>query len=126
MLRLKSDLVPYLLATANGTLDQLRPPQWHDAVAICVVLAAPGYPDAPKTGSVIRGLDQDFGPDVVIFHAGTEQAANGDILASGGRVINVCARGRDLTQARGLAYGAIAKIDWPQGFHRTDIGWRGL
>ena len=126
MLRLKSDLVPYLLATANGTLDQLPPPQWHDAVAICVVLAAPGYPDAPKTGSVIHGLDQDFGPDVVIFHAGTEQAANGDILASGGRVINVCARGRDLAEARALAYGAIAKIDWPQGFHRTDIGWRGL
>ena len=126
MLRLKSDLVPYLLATANGTLDQLPQPQWHDAVAICVVLAAPGYPDAPKTGSVIRGLDQDFGPDVVIFHAGTEQAANGDVLASGGRVINVCARGGDLAQARALAYGAIAKIDWPQGFHRTDIGWRGL
>jgi len=126
MLRLKSDLVPYFLATANGTLDQLPQPQWHDAVAICVVLAAPGYPEAPKTGSVIRGLDQDFGPDVVIFHAGTEQAANGDILASGGRVINVCARGRDLAEARALAYGAIAKIDWPQGFHRTDIGWRGL
>ena len=126
MLRLKSDLVPYLLATANGTLDQLPQPQWHDAVAICVVLAAPGYPEAPKTGSIIRGLDQDFGPDVVIFHAGTEQAANGDILASGGRVINVCARGRDLAEARALAYGAIAKIDWPQGFHRTDIGWRGL
>lgn len=126
MLRLKSDLVPYLLATANGTLDQLPQPQWHDAVAICVVLAAPGYPDAPKTGSVIRGLDQDFGPDVVIFHAGTEQAESGDILASGGRVINVCARGVDLAQARALAYGAIAKIDWPQGFHRTDIGWRGL
>ncbi len=126
MLRLKSDLVPYLLATANGTLDHLPQPQWHDAVAICVVLAAPGYPEAPKTGSVIRGLDQDFGPDVVIFHAGTEQAANGDILASGGRVINVCARGRDLAEARALAYGAVAKIDWPQGFHRTDIGWRGL
>jgi len=126
MLRLKSDLVPYLLATATGTLDQLPQPQWHDAVAICVVLAAPGYPEAPKTGSVIRGLDQDFGPDVVIFHAGTEQTADGDILASGGRVINVCARGRDLAEARALAYGAVAKIDWPQGFHRTDIGWRGL
>ena len=126
MLRLKSDLVPYLLAAATGTLDQMAQPAWHDGVAICVVLAARGYPDAPKTGSVIRGLDQDFGPDVVIFHAGTERADNGDILASGGRVINVCARGKDLATARALAYDAIAKIDWPEGLHRTDIGWRAL
>jgi phosphoribosylamine--glycine ligase len=126
MLRLKSDLVPYLLAAATGTLGQMAQPQWHDGVAICVVLAANGYPDAPKIGSVIRGLDQDFGPDVMIFHAGTERADNGDILASGGRVINVCARGKDLAAARALAYDAIAKIDWPEGFHRTDIGWRAL
>ena len=68
----------------------------------------------------------DFGPDVVIFHAGTERADNGDLLASGGRVINVCARGKDLAAARALAYDAIAKMDWPGGFYRTDIGWRAL
>ena len=126
MLRLKSDLVPYLLAAATGTLAQLPAPQWHDEAAICVVLAAPGYPDAPVTGSVITGLEQDFGPDVAIFHAGTERAADGSLRAAGGRVVNVCARGVDLTEARAKAYDAVAKIDWPEGFHRTDIGWRAL
>ena len=126
MLRLESDLVPYLMATAKGTLDQVPAPKWHDGAAICVVLAAPGYPDAPITGSVIGGLDQDFGQGVAIFHAGTTQGADGKICASGGRVINVCARGYDLAEARMRAYGAIAKIDWSEGFHRTDIGWRGL
>jgi phosphoribosylamine--glycine ligase len=75
---------------------------------------------------VIKGLEQDFGPDVVIFHAGTERSADGVLHAAGGRVVNVCARGADLTEARARAYDAIAKIDWPQGFHRTDIGWRAL
>jgi phosphoribosylamine--glycine ligase len=126
MLRLKSDLVPYLLAAATGTLDQVSPPQWHDEAAICVVLAAPGYPDAPVTGSQIKGLDQDFGEDVVVFHAGTRQDPDGSIRAAGGRVVNVCARGADLTLARARAYGAVARIDWPEGFHRTDIGWRAL
>ena len=126
MLRLKSDLVPYLLAVATGTLAELPAPQWHDEAAICVVLAAPGYPDAPVTGSVITGLEQDFGPDVAIFHAGTERAADGSLRAAGGRVVNVCARGVDLTEARAKAYDAVGKIDWPEGFHRTDIGWRAL
>ena len=126
MLRLKSDLVPYLVACAVGTLDQLPPPEFHDDPAICVVLAAEGYPDAPKTGSEIKGAEQDFGPDVVVFHAGTSRDAEGVLRASGGRVLNVCARGGDLKTARDRAYAAIAKIDWPGGFHRTDIGWRVL
>ncbi len=126
MLRLKSDLVPYLVACAAGTLDQLPPPEFHDDPAICVVLAAEGYPDAPKTGSEIKGAEQDFGPDVVVFHAGTSRDAEGTLRASGGRVLNVCARGGDLKTARDRAYAAIAKIDWPGGFHRTDIGWRVL
>jgi phosphoribosylamine--glycine ligase len=78
------------------------------------------------TGSVIKGLKQDFGPDVAIFHAGTERAADGTLRAAGGRVVNVCARGVDLSEARAKAYEAITKIDWPEGFHRTDIGWRAL
>ncbi|MCX8499834.1 MAG: phosphoribosylamine--glycine ligase, partial [Caulobacteraceae bacterium] len=104
MLRLKSDLVPYLLAVATGSLAELSAPQWHDEAAICVVLAAPGYPDAPLTGSVMTGLEQDFGPDVAIFHAGTERSADGSLRAAGGRVVNVCARGVDLTEARAKAY----------------------
>ncbi len=126
MLRLESDLVPYLLAAATGGLSQLPGPVWRDEAAICVVLAAKGYPDSPLPGSVIRGAEQDFGPDVTIFHAGTARATDGALTAAGGRVLNVCARGRDLAQARERAYAAVARIDWPGGFHRTDIGWRAL
>ena len=126
MLRLESDLVPYLLAAATGTLSALPAPVWRDETAVCVVLAAQGYPSAPLTGSTIRGAEADFGPDVVVFHAGTARAADGRLTAAGGRVLNVCARGATLREARDRAYAAVAAIDWPEGFHRTDIGWRGL
>ena len=126
MLRLESDLVPYLVACAHGTLGQMQPPVWREEAAICVVLAADGYPESPVTGSIIRGAEQDFGPDVVVFHAGTARDADGTLRASGGRVLNVCARGASLQEARDKAYAAIARIDWPGGFHRTDIGWRAL
>jgi phosphoribosylamine--glycine ligase len=126
MLRLESDLVPYLLAAATGRLAELPAPIWRDQAAICVVLAAEGYPDAPKAGSAIEGAEADFGPDVVVFHAGTKRAADGALVAAGGRVLNVSALGADLREARARAYGAIARISWPEGFHRTDIGWRAL
>ena len=67
-----------------------------------------------------------FGPGVVVFHAGTSAGPDGEILAGAGRALNVCAVGHDFAQARERAYGAVARIDWPQGFHRTDIGWRAL
>jgi phosphoribosylamine--glycine ligase len=126
MLRLESDLVPYLMACATGQLHEMPQPVWRDEDAVCVVLATEGYPGAAKAGSVIRGLDQDFGPGVVVFHAGTSAGPDGAILAGAGRALNVCATGADLGEARERAYGAVAMIDWPQGFHRTDIGWRGL
>jgi len=126
MLRLESDVVPYLLACATGALAEQPPPVWRAEAAICVVLAAEGYPEAPKTGSVIRGAEADFGPDVVIFQAGTARREDGALIAAGGRVLNVCARGATVREARGTAYAAIARIDWPQGFCRTDIGWRAL
>lgn len=126
MLRLKSDLVPYLMAAAKGRLKDLPPPQWHDEAAVCVVYAAQGYPDSPVTGSIIRGAEQDFGSDVVVFHAGTKRLEDGKLAAGGGRVLNVCARGKTLHEARDAAYAAIEKIDWPMGFYRSDIGWRAL
>jgi phosphoribosylamine--glycine ligase len=126
MLRLKSDIVPYLLAAATGGLAKLPAPQWRPETAICVVMAARGYPDSPIAGSVIRGAEQDFGPDVVVFHAGTSRKEDGTLTAAGGRVLNVCARGRDVAEARERAYAAIARIDWPGGFCRADIGWRAL
>ncbi len=126
MMRLQSDVVPYLLAAARGGLAALPPPVWRDEAAICVVLAAEGYPDAPQTGSVITLPQGDPGEGVAIFHAGTTRRADGALIAAGGRVINVCALGADLAEARRRAYAAVDGIDWPGGFHRRDIGWRAL
>jgi phosphoribosylamine--glycine ligase len=126
MLRLKSDIVPYLTACARGTLKDLPPPEWRDEAAVCVVLAAEGYPGTPKAGGEIRGADKDFGTEVVIFHAGTKQDGDGTLRASGGRVLNVCARGATLEEARARAYAAVDAIDFPEGFCRRDIGWRAL
>jgi phosphoribosylamine--glycine ligase len=75
---------------------------------------------------VIRGVDQDFGRDVVIFHAGTARKSDGALTAAGGRVLNVCAMGATLEDARERAYSVIARLDWPGGFYRTDIGWRAI
>jgi phosphoribosylamine--glycine ligase len=126
MLRLKSDIVPYLLAAAKGGLKNMPAPEWHDEPAVCVVYAAKGYPDSPLTGSIIRGAEQDFGRDVTVFHAGTSRAEDGSLRAAGGRVLNICARGKTLQEARDKAYAAIGNIDWPGGFYRTDIAWRAL
>ena len=126
MLRLDCDLVPYLMACATGRLNELPAPTWKDEDAVCVVMATQGYPGSAKAGSVIKGADQDFGRDVVVFHAGTSQGPGGELRAGAGRALNVCALGADLGEARERAYGAVALIDWPDGFHRTDIGWRAL
>jgi phosphoribosylamine--glycine ligase len=127
MLRLQSDVVPYLLAAATGRLAEQPAPVWRDEAAICVVLAPKGYPGpSPEAGSVIRGAEADLGEGVVVFHAGTSRREDGALIAGGGRVLNVCATGATLKIARDRAYAAIDRIDWPGGFYRTDIGWRGL
>jgi phosphoribosylamine--glycine ligase len=125
MLRLESDLVPYLLAAATGTLADQPAPTWKADPAICVVLAADGYPDSPVSGAVIRGADAPHG-DAVVFHAGTSRDADGALRSSGGRVLNVCATGASLQAARDTAYAAVDAIDFPGGFCRRDIGWRAL
>jgi phosphoribosylamine--glycine ligase len=126
MLQLSSDVLPYLHAAAAGGLKSLPAPDWSDQAAICVVLAAKGYPKTPETGSVILGAEEDFGEGVVVFQAGTARRGDGALVAMGGRVLNVCAIGVTLEEARARAYAAIARIDWPGGFHRTDIAWRAL
>jgi phosphoribosylamine---glycine ligase len=125
MMRLDSDIVPYLMACAIGGLDRLPPPAWSADAAICVVLAARGYPGSPLGGTRIGLPAESLGEGVAVFHAGTA-LRDGDLVAAGGRVLNVCARAPTLGQARERAYAAIARIDWPEGFHRTDIGWRAL
>jgi len=125
MARLASDVLPLLKAARDGTLDQVSP-QWRDAAALCVVMATKGYPGSHEKGSVIGGLDAaQKDPGVTIFHAGTALAA-GNVQAVGGRVLGVTATGASVSEAQRLAYGAIEKIDWPEGFYRSDIGWRAV
>jgi len=120
MLRLDSDLLELLHAAAHGRLAG-HTPRWRDEAAILVVLATRGYPGAYVNGSEIRGLEGVTGAQ--IFHAGTRREG-ARILAQGGRVLGVGATGASLAVARAAARTAIAVIDWPEGFCRSDIGWR--
>jgi phosphoribosylamine--glycine ligase len=124
MMRLKSDLLPALIAARDGNLKDVDL-RWYDEAALCVVMAARGYPDDPLRGTEIGGLDRAASdPEVKIFHAGTRRDGE-RILADGGRVLGVTARGKDLAAARERAYRAVDQIDWPEGFCRRDIGSRG-
>ena len=122
-MRLGAQLLDVCLACADGTLGQARL-NWADDHAICVVVAANGYPGAYAKGEVIRLPDPE-NPRVQIFHAGTRET-EGAIVSAGGRVLGVSAQGPDLRAARDLAYSVTDGIDWPGGFHRHDIGWRAL
>ena len=125
MMRLKSDLLPALIATADGVLDtfDLR---WHEDAALTVVMAAKGYPGDYAKDTEIRGLEAARAvPGVEIFHAGTRRDGN-RLLAAGGRVLGVTARGKTVAEAQAGAYEAVRAIDWPGGFYRTDIGWRAV
>ncbi|MGB3038275.1 MAG: phosphoribosylamine--glycine ligase [Methyloceanibacter sp.] len=125
MLRLNSDLLPALLATAEGRLDGVAL-EWSDDPALCVVMAAKGYPGAYAKGTEIKGLAEAARePGVQIFHAGTRRDGS-RVLADGGRVLGVTARGRDIREAQARAYAAVDKIDWSGGFCRRDIGWRAV
>jgi phosphoribosylamine---glycine ligase len=125
MPRLMSDLVPALLASRDGVLKSLDL-RWHSQAALTVVMAAKGYPGAYAKGSVIEGLaDAAAVEGVEIFHAGTKQDG-GVVVANGGRVLNVSALGQTVSEAQARAYAAIARIRWPEGFFRHDIGWRAI
>jgi phosphoribosylamine--glycine ligase len=125
MMRLGAQALDLMLAAAEGRLDRARV-NWAEDHALCVVLAAPGYPGPVARGSAIRGLDalpEDSWR--MLFHAGTA-AEGGRIVAAGGRVLTATARGRTLAEARDAAYGLAAAVDWPEGWYRRDIGWRAL
>jgi phosphoribosylamine--glycine ligase len=125
MVRLKSDLLSALLATRDGVLGSFDL-RWHDDPALTVVMAAKGYPGTPVRGTEIKGLEAAAEvPGVEVFHAGTRQEGN-RLLADGGRVLNVTARGRTVAEAQARAYEAVGRIDWPGGFCRSDIGWRAI
>ena len=119
--RLQSDLVPAMFAASDGLLSQFDLRWYEDEAAVCVVMAANGYPGSYEKGTEIRNLDAlAGGTDVIAFHAGT--SAEGErILATGGRVLGITGIGDSIPEARERAYDAIGKIDWPQGFCRRDI-----
>jgi len=125
MMRLGAQVLDLLLACATGRLDGMQV-TWAGDHALSVVMAANGYPGDYAKGSQIRGLEELPETSLeMVFHAGTA-AREGSIIASGGRVLNVTARGASLAEARERAYGLIDRIDWPGGFCRRDIGWRAL
>jgi phosphoribosylamine---glycine ligase len=125
MMRLGAQALDLMLACAEGRLAEAKV-NWADDHALTVVMAATGYPGDYAKGSEIRGLEalpEDSAH--MVFHAGTA-ARDGRIVAAGGRVLNVTARGATLAEAAARAYGMVDRIDWPEGFCRRDIGWRAL
>ncbi|GFO60923.1 phosphoribosylamine--glycine ligase [Geomonas silvestris] len=121
LMRMKSDIVPVLLAVADGDLSGVEI-EWHDKAAVCVVMAAGGYPGDYKKGDRISGLGEAAQvEDLVVFHAGTK-SDQGGILTNGGRVLGVTALGTTVPEAIERAYQGVAKISWPEVHYRKDIG----
>jgi phosphoribosylamine---glycine ligase len=126
LMRLKTDLAEVLLATVEKRLDELGPLQWDDRPAVCVVMAADGYPGEYKNGEIIRGLEEAAKvPDVKVFHAGTK-LVEGQVQTHGGRVLGVTALGSTISAAKLQAYSAIKHIRWPGGWCRKDISDKAL
>jgi phosphoribosylamine--glycine ligase len=125
MMRLESDLGEYLYACATQSLAALPPPKFSEDTALTVVMAANGYPGTPEKGGAIGGIEEAEAGGAKVFHAGTVRKG-GQLVANGGRVLNVTAVGRDVAEAQSRAYAAVEKIDFPSGFCRRDIGWREL
>jgi phosphoribosylamine--glycine ligase len=125
MVRLRSDLLPILIAAVDGALAHVTP-RWRVEPALCVVLAAEGYPDQPRSGAVIEGIEAAAAvPGVTVFQAGTRRDGTA-LVAAGGRVLGIAATAADLALARAEAYRALDLIQLPGGHYRRDIGWRAL
>ena len=125
MTRLGSDLLDLLLATCDGTLADAAP-VWRDDAALCVVMAADGYPGVPRTGTPIAGIAAAEATGATVFHAATAPGPDGVLIASGGRVLGVTATGASVAQAAAAAYAGVDEIDWPGGFCRRDIGHQAI
>ena len=123
MQRYDGDLAELMLATAENRLGTLPAPRFAEATALTVVMAADGYPGTPKSGGTIDGIAAAEAGGAKVFHAGTA-LSGGQLIASGGRVLNVTALSASVAEAQELAYAAVNQIDFPDGFCRRDIGWR--
>jgi phosphoribosylamine--glycine ligase len=123
MMRLKSDLLPLLLACAEGTLDQASA-EWSDDPALTVVMASKGYPGSYDKNTPIASIPE-AGEGAKVFHAGTA-LKDGELVATGGRVLNVTATGTSVSDAKRHAYALLDQVEWDNGFCRRDIGWRAV
>ena len=123
LLRLESDLVELLHACAENRLGAIEPPRFSGDTALTVVMAASGYPGTPEQGGAISGIAAAEAEGAKVFHAGTA-LQGGQLVASGGRVLSVTARGASVREAQGRAYAAVDAVSFPTGFCRRDIGWR--
>ena len=128
MMRMKPDLFEYFDAAVDGRLESMPQIEWKNQTAVCVVMAARGYPGNYEKGKVIEGLNSDFGPHVIVFHAGTTRDSQGKIVTNGGRVLGVTALGDDVKTAIDNAYSAVRKIRWGKNDHyyRKDIAIRAI
>ncbi len=126
MPRIEGDFAELLMAVASGRLGEIDPPKLSDKQSMTVIVAARGYPGTPARGGAIRAIEAaELVEGVTVFHAGTANSADG-LVSTGGRVLAVTAVGETLAQARARAYRAVDQIDFADGFHRRDIGWREL
>ncbi len=124
-MRMKSDIVPLLLACTDGTLEGMEI-EWDTRAAVCVVMSSQGYPGAYEKGKVITGLAEAASmDDVFVFHAGTELRREGTVT-KGGRVLGVTALGRGISQAMEKTYRAVERIRWEGVHYRKDIGEKAL
>jgi phosphoribosylamine---glycine ligase len=128
VMRMKPDLYEYINAAVDGRLESMSQIEWKNQTAVCVIMAARGYPGSYEKGKVIEGLNSEFGPYVMVFHAGTARDSQGRIVTNGGRVLAVTALGEDAKRAIDNAYSAVRKIRWGENDHyyRTDIARRAI
>ena len=128
MMRMKSDLYEYVDAAVDGRLESMPQIEWKNQTAVCVIMAARGYPGSYEKGKVIEGLNSEFGPHVMVFHSGTARGSQGRIVTNGGRVLAVTALGQDARNAIDNAYSAVRKIRWGENdyYYRTDIARRAI
>jgi phosphoribosylamine--glycine ligase len=124
MPRLKDDILVLMRAAADGQLGHISV-RWRDEAALTVVMAAKGYPASPEKGAPVSGIEEAEAEGAVVFHAGTTEK-DGQLVASGGRVLNITGLGATVAEAQRKAYAAVDRIGFPGGFCRRDIGWRAI
>tara|TARA_Y100000996_G_scaffold407081_1_gene384251 strand:+ start:277 stop:1560 length:1284 start_codon:yes stop_codon:yes gene_type:complete len=124
MTRLKSDLIPLIIATCNSTLSKTSV-VWGNDFSLIVIMATKGYPEKFQNETLIKGLENINNINVNVFHSGTKKIEN-KIFSSGGRVLGLIANSKSIKEAQKIVYKSIKKIDWPEGFYRKDIGWKAV